>query len=88
MTKNFKLLRSVSLFSIIILLFLSFLWGLHPWHVEVLRLGVESELQLLACTTVTATPDSSCICNLRPMLQLMATLDPLIHCLISIIFKL
>ena len=41
--------------------------GLYPWHVEVPRLGVESELQLLACTTATATamPDLSCICHLH-----------------------
>ena len=37
------------------LLFLSFffpsLLRLHPWHMEIPRLGVTSELQLLACTT-------------------------------------
>ena len=32
---------------------------------EVLRLGVESELQLLAYTTAIATRDSSCICDLH-----------------------
>ena len=32
---------------------------------EVPRLGVESELQLPACTTATATPDLSHICNLH-----------------------
>ena len=32
---------------------------------EVPRLGVESELQLLACTTATATPDPSCVCDYR-----------------------
>jgi len=30
---------------------------------EVPRLGVESELQLLAYTTATAMPDLSCVCN-------------------------
>ena len=34
-------------------------------HVEVPRLGVESELQLLACTTATATWDPSHICDLH-----------------------
>ena len=29
--------------------------GPHPWHMDVPRLGVESELQLLAYTTATAT---------------------------------
>ena len=32
---------------------------------EVLRLGVESELQLLAYTTVTATQDPSHVCDLH-----------------------
>ena len=31
--------------------------GSHLWHAEVPRLGVESELQLLASTTATAMPD-------------------------------
>ena len=48
--------------------FFSFL-GPHPQHTEVPRLGVESELQLLAYTTM---PDSSHICDLP---QLTATQD-------------
>ena len=36
---------------------------------EVPRLGVESELQLLACTTATAMQDPSCFCNLCHSLQ-------------------
>ena len=36
---------------------------LHPWHMEVPRLGVESELQLLAHTTATETWDLSRICE-------------------------
>ena len=39
------------------------------WPVEVPRLGVESELQLPAYPTATATPDSKCICNLHRSLQ-------------------
>ena len=35
--------------------------GPHPWHMEVLRLGVESEL--LAYTTATARLDPICVCN-------------------------
>ena len=38
---------------------------LNPQHMEVPRLGVESELQLLAYTTVTATQDLSCSCDLH-----------------------
>ena len=37
--------------------------GLHLQHMEVPRLGVESELQLPA--TATATPDPSHVCTLR-----------------------
>ena len=36
----------------------------HLQHMEVPRLGVESEQQLLAYATVTATPDLSHICDL------------------------
>ena len=45
----------------------SFLFVLGPRlrHPEVPRLGVESELQLLACTTATATPDLSSFCDLH-----------------------
>ena len=41
------------------------------------RLGVQSELQLLAYTTATATPDASCICNLHQSSQEHQILDPL-----------
>ena len=43
--------------------------GLHLWHMEVPRLGVILELQLPAYTTDTATPDLSCICNVRSSSQ-------------------
>ena len=45
-------------------LFFCFL-GPHLHHVEVPRLGVISELQLLAYATATATWVSSCLCNLH-----------------------
>ena len=44
--------------------FFFFLWP-HPQHMEVPRLGVELELQLLACITATATPDLSHIWDLH-----------------------
>ena len=44
---------------------LFFFLGLHLRHMEVPRLGVESELQLLAYTTATVMPDPSRICNLH-----------------------
>ena len=40
-------------------------WGHTHWHIEVPRLGVESDLQLLAYTTATAMQDPSCICDLH-----------------------
>ena len=46
------------------LVFLPFL-GLFPWHMEVPRLGVESELQLLAYTTATAMQDPSHVWDLH-----------------------
>ena len=50
--------------SLILSNFFSFL-GLHPQHMEVLRLGVESELQLPACATATAMPDLSHVGNIH-----------------------
>ena len=48
--------------------------GAHPWHMEVPRLGVKLELQLLAYSTATATQDPRRILRTRP--QLVATSDP------------
>ena len=42
-----------------------FVLGLHLQHMEVLRLGLELELQLLAYPKATATQDPSCACNLH-----------------------
>ena len=39
--------------------------GLHPCHMEIPRLGVKLELQLLATASATATPDPSHIGNLH-----------------------
>ena len=39
--------------------------GPRAWHMEVPRLGVDSELQVLAYTTATATQDLSLICDLH-----------------------
>ena len=63
----------------------SFFWrgefflGLHPRHLEVPRLWVESELQLPAYTTVTSTEDPSRICDLHHSSQLwqLGILNPL-----------
>ena len=48
---------------------------LYLQHMEVLRLGVKSELQLPVYTTATAT-QVSIMPHLRPTPQLAATLDP------------
>ena len=49
---------------LLMLYFFYFLFlGLRQWHMEVPRLGVDSEPQLLACTTATAMQDPSHICS-------------------------
>ena len=51
--------------------------GHYPLHMEVPRLGTESELQLPACTTGTAMQDLSHICSLHHISQQCQILDPL-----------
>ena len=51
--------------------------GLWLWHMEVPRLGVESELQSPACTTATVLRDPSCICHLHHSSQQHRILNPL-----------
>jgi len=48
-----------------------------PWHMEVSRLGVEAELQLLAYTTATATQDPSHVCDLPHSSRQHGILNPL-----------
>ena len=69
-------LRTESKTGIISFYVLVFL-GLHPWHMEALRLRVELELQLLAYTTATATLDLSCIFDLCCSLGPREMLNPL-----------
>ena len=52
------------------------LGGAQVWHMEVPRLAVESELQLLAYI---ATPDPSCDRNLHHSSQQRQILNSLIH---------
>ena len=54
-----------------------FFLGPHPRHTEVPRLGVESELQLAAYTTATATCDPSHICDLHHCSRQRRILNPL-----------
>ena len=51
--------------------------GPHLWHMEVPRLGFESELQLMAYATVTATWDPSHVCDLHHSSQQCQILNPL-----------
>ena len=53
--------------------------GLYPRHMEVPRLGVKLELQLLAYSTATATAmqDLSCVCNLHHSSWRCQILNPL-----------
>ena len=51
--------------------------GLHLQHMEIPRLGVKLELQLLAYAIVTATPDPSCVCDLHHSPQKRWILNPL-----------
>ena len=51
--------------------------GLHPQHMKVPRLGVQLELQLLACDTGIAMPDLSCVRNLHHSSRQSQVLNPL-----------
>ena len=51
--------------------------GLHQQHMEVLRLGVQSELLPPAYATATATLDPSHVCNLRHSSRQGRILNPL-----------
>ena len=52
------------------------LLGLHPWHMEVPRLGIRSELQLPAYTRAMATPNPNHVCNLHHSSQHHRILNP------------
>ena len=56
---------------------LFFFLGLHLWHIEVSRLGVELGLQLSHYTTATAMWDLSCICDPCHSLRQCCILNPL-----------
>ena len=59
------------------LLLLYLFLGPHPQHLEVPRLGMESELQLPAYTTATATWDLSRVCDLHHSSRQRWILNPL-----------
>ena len=69
-----------ALLHVVLCFFFFFLFvflGPHLWHIEVPRLGVKSELELLAYTTATATPDPSCIFDLHHNSWQCQILNPL-----------
>ena len=68
--------RETPLYTHIFLPFFFFL-GLHLRHIEIPRLGVKLELQLLASTTATAMPDPSSVCTLHHSSQQRRILNPL-----------
>ena len=51
--------------------------GLHPWHMEVPRPEVRSDLQLPVYTTAIANQDLSCICDLYHSTRQCQILNPL-----------
>ena len=59
------------------LIFFCFVLGPYLQHMEVPRLGVESELRLQVYTTATANGDLSHICNLHHSSQQHGVLNPL-----------
>ena len=73
---GFNFLPSLSLF-ITKYLFIYLLLRDAPWHMEVHRLEVKSELQLLACTTAIETWDLSLVCDLHHISQQCRILNPL-----------
>ena len=50
--------------------------GLHLWHMEVLRLEVKSDLQLLTYTTATETQYLSHVCDPHPSSRQHQILKP------------
>ena len=56
---------SPDILDIYLFIYLFLLLRAESRHMDVPRLGVESELQLPACTTATAMPDPSRTCNLH-----------------------
>ena len=59
------------------LFFFLFFLGLYLRHMEVLRLGVELELQLLAYTTATVIQNLSRVCVLHHNSRQLRILNPL-----------
>ena len=61
----YSILSTSSFFFFFFFLSLLSFLGRHPWHMEVPRLGVKSELQLLAYTIAIVMRDLSCSCQIH-----------------------
>ena len=66
-----------SLKSLVFFFFFFLVWGAHPQHIEVPRLGLESELQLPLYPTATATWDLSRVFDLHHSSLQCQILNPL-----------
>ena len=64
MTKEARIYNEEKTVYFLIFYFFCFV-GLHARHMEVPRLGVKSELHLLAYATATAIPDPKNVCDLH-----------------------
>ena len=71
------LLKHTSSYGFLTCLFVFYFLGPHPWHMEVPRLAVQSELQLPAYTTAIATSDLGCVCDLHHSSWQCQILNPL-----------
>ena len=74
---QYPLLFVSILYSFFFFFFFLVLLGPNLWHLEVPRLGTDSELQLPAYTTATATWDLSQVCNLHHNSLPCQIFDPL-----------
>ena len=70
-----QLILTINLFNHKTIFF--FFLGLHPRHMEVSRLGAESEMWPLAYATAIATQDPSHVCNLKHSSRQCRILNPL-----------
>ena len=75
--KIISVLNATESYTLFLSFFLSFFLWLYLQHMEVPRLGVEWEVQLLAYATAPETPDPSFIFNLCCSLQQCQILNPL-----------
>ena len=74
---RYRQLLTHELFVVVVVVVFFVFLGPHSQHVEVPRLGVQSELQLRAYARATAMPDPSHVCDLHHSSQQHWILNPL-----------